>query len=68
MPKYFFTIEWGDRAHEDESGTQFPNDEAARAYAERIIRELKAAGGYDDPDLTMVVKTADGETAFSIPF
>jgi hypothetical protein len=60
MPKYFFTIKWPDKVHDDEGGTHLPDDEAARAYAERVIRELKKAGGYDDPRLMMVVTTTKG--------
>jgi hypothetical protein len=35
---------------------------------QRIVGELKDAGGYDETDLTMVVKNAAGRTVFSIPF
>ncbi len=42
--------------------------EAPRSpYAERIIRELKEAGGYDDPGL-MIVKDDTGKVIHSIPF
>lgn len=40
----------------------------ARNYADRVIRELKEGGGYDDPTLTMIVKNEARETVFSIPF
>jgi len=53
---YFFVIQWPDREHDDPDGTLFPSDRAARKYADRIIRELKSAEGYDDPGLTMIVK------------
>jgi hypothetical protein len=45
-----------------------PNDEAALAYACRIIRELMEAGGYRDPSLTMIVRNSAGKTVYSIPF
>ena len=38
------------------------------AYAERVIRELKEAGGYDDDELIMIVKDDARRTIFSIPF
>jgi hypothetical protein len=40
----------------------------ANGYAKRIIQELKEAGGYDDPGLTIVVHQASGEKLFSISF
>ena len=49
-------------------GTLMPNDEAALAYACRIIRELMEAGGYRDPALTMIVRNSAGKTVYSIPF
>jgi hypothetical protein len=52
----------------DQEGTILLNDDEARAYAKRIIRELKEAGGYDDPGLTMIVRNACGETLCSIRF
>lgn len=69
MSRYFFVIRWLDgRQHDDVDGAMWPNDADARKYAERIIRELKASGGYDDPGLTMVVQNAEGETVFEVSF
>jgi len=69
VPRYFFILQWdAARSHDDATGTMLPNDQAARSYAERVVRELKEAGGYDDPGLTMVVKNAAGRTVFSLPF
>jgi hypothetical protein len=68
MPRYYFILQWDSREHDDPHGTALPNDQAARDYAERIIRELKEAGGYDDEDLAMVVKNAADRIVFSIPF
>jgi hypothetical protein len=45
-----------------------PSDDAALAYGRRIIRELREAGGYDAPGLTMIVRDAGGEAIFLIPF
>jgi hypothetical protein len=68
MPRYHFIIRWPDREHGDPAGTQLADDTAARTYALRVIRELKEGGGYDDPELAMVVTDADGRAIFSIPF
>lgn len=67
VPRYYFILQWDSGEHDDPEGTALPNDQVARDYAERIIRELKAAGGYDDDNLVMVVRNAD-RTVFSIPF
>jgi uncharacterized protein DUF6894 len=53
--RYFFVIRKGRIERSDEDGTVLPDDEAACAYAHRIIRQLKACGGYDRDDWTMVV-------------
>jgi len=68
VPKYYFILQWADRRHDDPHGTLLPDDGAALGYAERIIGELQEAGGYDEPGLAMVVKTAAGRIVFSIPF
>jgi hypothetical protein len=68
MAKYYFVLQWADREHDDPHGTSLPDDRAARGYAERIVRELKEAGGYDEPDLAMVVKTGAGRIVCLIQF
>jgi len=68
VEKYFFIVSGPDELHDDGIGTPLPNDAAARAYAERIIKELKEAGGYDDPYLTMIVKNERRQTVFTILF
>lgn len=66
--RYFFVIRWPDGEHDDPEGTPFRSSSAALAYAFRIVRELKDAGGYDEPGMTLVVENALGETLFAIPF
>ena len=66
--RYFFVIRWPDRDDDDKEGTLFLCKTAALAYAERIIKELKEAGGYDEPGLTMIVANEDGEIVYAIPF
>lgn len=68
MSKYHFILRRADRRHDDRHGTVLPDDRTARDYAERIVRELKEAGGYDDPNLTMVVVNVGRQIVFSIPF
>jgi Domain of unknown function (DUF6894) len=67
--RFYFVIRWpGGSLDDDNEGTELPDEEAALAYARRIIRELKDAGGYDDPGLTMIVQDATGNVARTIPF
>jgi hypothetical protein len=68
LPRYFFALRWSDKVHDDTDGTVLSGADAAYAYAKRIIGELKEAGGYDDPGLTMVVMGDNGDTIHSIPF
>jgi hypothetical protein len=65
MTRYFFIIRW---ESDDPEGTLLPSESAARLYANRIIRELKDAGGYDDPGLMMIVEDADARVVFAAPF
>ena len=66
--RYFFIIQWPDGQHDDPHGTDFPRAEDALKYSNRIIRELKEAGGYDDPNLRMIVKDSEGDVVHVIPF
>ena len=69
MQRYFFVIRCPDQEeNDDECGTQLASEGAARGLAEQIVRELKEAGGYDDPAFLMIVKDTRGKTLFSIPF
>jgi Domain of unknown function (DUF6894) len=69
LPLYRFVIRWPDGEHPDPQGTRFPDIAAARRYAERVIVELKEAGGdYGDPELLMVVTDGDGNEILIIPF
>ena len=57
MPLYFFTIRWPDHQDVDENGTLLENDAAALDHACRVVRELQARGGYDNPGLVLQVKS-----------
>jgi hypothetical protein len=68
VSRYYFVIRWPGGEHDDVEGTPFRSDADALAYAHRIIGELKEAGGYDDPRLTMTVLDAARKTVLSVPF
>lgn len=66
---YFFDLRGpAERRDDDREGTLFASDCDALNFANRIIRELKEAGGYDDPGLSMIVRDAAHKTLQSIPF
>jgi hypothetical protein len=68
MPQYFFDV----RSHEfdycDPDGITLTDDDAAIAYAERMIRELKEDEGYEAPDLKMFVKDETLRSIITIRF
>jgi hypothetical protein len=68
LPQYSFVIWLAAKEHDDPFRMSFPSDADARDYAHRVIRELKAAGDYDEPDLAIIIKNELGETVFTIPF
>ena len=68
MPNYYFVVQWPDRTVNNPGWTILPDDAAATAYARRLIRELKLTGGYDNPDLTLLIQNAERQTIASIPF
>ncbi len=44
------------------------NDGAALIYANRIIGELKEAGGYDEPGLVIIIRKDGSATETLLPF
>ena len=52
----------------DEEGTLLPDDAAALDYACRIVRELRANDGYDDPRMAVRVQNVDGRWCSQYPF
>ena len=68
MPRYYFIPQWDSRTDDDRIGTLLANDDAARDYAERIIGELKEAGGYDDSGPGHGGENAARRSIFSLPF
>ena len=61
MPRYFFDLRLPDRTDDDSAGAVLPDDGAAVIYANRIIGELKEAGGYDDPGLALIIRREGSE-------
>jgi hypothetical protein len=70
LPRYHFVVTWRDRVREygNTEGTILQDEEEARRFAARVIRELKQAGEHDDPELCMVVKDAQGREVFTLSF
>ncbi len=68
MPRYFFDLRFPDRTDEDSAGTVLSDDGAALIYANRIIGELKEAGGYDEPGLVIIIRKDGSATETLLPF
>jgi len=66
--RFFFIIRSLDWEDDDLDGTLLLGPIAAVAYAHRVMRELKEAGGYDDPGLVLIVQNHKRETVVTIPF
>jgi hypothetical protein len=67
VPRYYFLVHATDHSHDDPQGTELADHHAARAYASRIVRELKE-GGYHPSGATMAVRDEAGNTLHSITF
>jgi hypothetical protein len=70
LPRYHFVVTWRDKIREygNTEGTMLQDEEEARRFAARVIRELKQAGEHDDPELCMVVKDAQEREVFTLSF
>ncbi len=68
MPRYFISIQSTNFEDPDEEGTLLPDDAAALDYACRIVRELRANDGYDDPRMAVRVQNERRQMVLSIPF
>jgi hypothetical protein len=66
--RYYFDVGGPGQHNADRHGASLSSDDAALAYATRIIHELKVSGGYDDPACIIVVRCLAGEVILSIPF
>jgi hypothetical protein len=70
LPRYHFVLTCRNRVREygDTEGTILQDEEEARSFAARGIRELKQAGEHDDPELCMMVKDVQGREVFALSF
>jgi hypothetical protein len=68
MPQYFFDVRSHELDYRDPDGIALADDDAAIAYAERMIRELKEDEGYEAPDLKMYVKDESQRAMITIRF
>jgi hypothetical protein len=66
--RYFFVLQGVDWQHTDPHGTLLWSDADALAYARRIVRELREAGGYDDPQLKLIVRNSKDDVIHIVPF
>ena len=68
VQRYFFGVRWSDHEDDDPSGAVLSDNAAALNYADRLIRELKEGGRYDDPNLMVIVRDEMKTVVLSIPF
>jgi len=61
-------MRWSDHEDDDPNGTLLSDSAAALNYADRLIRELKEGGRYNDPDLMVIVRDGMKKVVLWIPF
>jgi hypothetical protein len=66
--RYFFSVRWPDHEDDDTNGTLLSDEAAALGCADRLVRELKEGGGYNDPGLMVIVRDGTQRVVLSIPF
>jgi hypothetical protein len=59
---------WSDHEDDDPNGTLLSDNAAALNYADRLIRERKEGGRYNDPNPMVVVRDGMKKVVLSIPF
>lgn len=67
MPRYFFFVAYPDREFDDPDGVLLPSDEAAIDYARGLAKELSRDRQPGEPDMTLIVKSAEGVVIYSVP-
>ena len=67
MPRYFFLLACPDQEIDDPHGVIAPSDEAAIEAARKVIDELLAERGPEDPNPTIIVKNEAGEVIDRLP-
>ena len=68
MPYYAFILVGPGETREEMKGQHLPDDHAARVHASRIVRHLKAKGGYDNPALVIIAKDENENVLFELSF
>jgi Domain of unknown function (DUF6894) len=68
VQRYFFDVRSSDHEDDDTNGTLLSDNAAALNYADRLIRELKEGGRYNDPNLMVIVRDGMKKFVLSIPF
>jgi hypothetical protein len=68
MQRYFFKLRWPDHERDDQIGTPLQDDAAALDHACRMVQELMAGGGYDDPGLGLEVRNELHKIVLYVPF
>ena len=68
VQRYFFGLRWLDHEDDDANGMLLSDDAAALNYADRLIRQLKDARGYSDPNLMVIVRGGMKQVVLSLPF
>jgi hypothetical protein len=61
-------VKWPNREYDDPEGAVLQDEEEARRFAARIIRELKESGGYDESDVFIVVRDDRGKEVSTLSF
>jgi hypothetical protein len=64
--EYFFEVQAAEQGKDTLEVAA--SDQAAQEYADKVIRLLKEADGYDHHGLIMVVRNEAGQTLFAAPF
>jgi hypothetical protein len=67
MPRYFFFVAYPDREFDDPDGIVLLGDEAAIDYARGLAEELGKDRQPGEPDMTVIVKNAEGVVIYSAP-
>jgi hypothetical protein len=68
VQRYFFGVRWSDHEDDNPNGALLSDNAAALNYADRLIRELKERGRYNDPNLMVIVRDGMKKVVLSIPF
>jgi hypothetical protein len=66
VQRYFFGVGWSDHEDDDPNGALLSDNAAALNYADRLIRELKERGRYNDPNLMVIVRDGMKKVVLSL--